>query len=109
MDNSGDYTVVLPAIVVIAIGMSMAVAPLTTAVLASVDSDHTGSASGFNSAVARIGGLVATALLGSVLTAKEPGFLDEVHDAAISGAAIAAAAGLSALAFFGRSPSRAPT
>ncbi len=61
---------VLPMIVVIALGMSAAVAPLTTAVLTSVDQEHTGSASGINSAVARTGGLVATALLGSVLAAE---------------------------------------
>jgi EmrB/QacA subfamily drug resistance transporter len=42
-----DYwTSVFPALLVIAIGMAGAVAPLTTAVLASVDSAHAGSASG---------------------------------------------------------------
>jgi MFS family permease len=49
------WTTVLPALVLIALGMSGAVAPLTTAVLNSVDAHHTGSASGFNSAVARTG------------------------------------------------------
>ena len=44
--------------------MAGAVAPLTTAVLGAVDARHTGSASGFNSAVARTGGLIATALAG---------------------------------------------
>jgi EmrB/QacA subfamily drug resistance transporter len=67
------WTDVLPAMVVIALGMACAVAPLTTAVLMSVDAEHTGSASGLNSAVARTGGLVATALLGSVLAATGPG------------------------------------
>ncbi len=44
--RSADYwSVVLPAVLVIAIGMAGAVAPLTTAVLSSVDSAHTGSAS----------------------------------------------------------------
>jgi hypothetical protein len=61
---------VLPAIFVIALGVSGAVAPLTTAVLSSVDARHSGSASGFNSAVARTGGLIATALLGAVLAAS---------------------------------------
>ncbi|MDB5503367.1 MAG: Drug resistance transporter EmrB/QacA subfamily, partial [Tardiphaga sp.] len=50
------WTDVLPAMVVIALGMAGAVAPLTTAVLMSVDAQHVGSASGFNSAVARSGG-----------------------------------------------------
>jgi EmrB/QacA subfamily drug resistance transporter len=44
---------VFPALLVIAIGMAGAVAPLTTAVMASVDGDHVGTANGFNSAVAR--------------------------------------------------------
>jgi predicted MFS family arabinose efflux permease len=61
------WSEVLPALVLMSIGMSIAVAPLTTAVLSSVDAAQTGAASGFNSAVARTGGLIATALLGSVL------------------------------------------
>ncbi len=62
-----DYwTEVLPAILVTSFGMAGAVAPLTTAVLGSVDRHHTGSASGLNSAVARTGGMIATALLGGV-------------------------------------------
>jgi MFS family permease len=56
-----------PSMVVIAAGMACAVAPLTTAVLMAVDGQHTGAASGLNSAVARTGGLVATALIGSVI------------------------------------------
>jgi len=67
----GSYwTTVLPAILVMSVGMAGVAAPLTTAVLASVDSRHTGSASGFNSAVSRTGGLIATALLGAVLAAS---------------------------------------
>ena len=62
---------VLPAMIVIALGLAGAVAPLTTAVLMSVDSHHTGAASGLNSAVARTGGLVATALIGAVLTSYQ--------------------------------------
>ncbi len=66
---------VLPAMVIMALGLAVAVAPLTTAVLVSVDPQHTGSASGFNSAAARTGSLVATALLGSVLAVPEPPWL----------------------------------
>jgi EmrB/QacA subfamily drug resistance transporter len=78
------WTQVLPAILVISIGMSGAVAPLTTAVLGSVDARHTGSASGFNSAVARTGGLVATALLGSVLGASGGMLVHGFHIAVIA-------------------------
>ena len=63
-----DYwTDILPPTLLVALGMGASVAPLTTTVMASVDTDHVGAASGFNSAVARIAGLVATALLGFVL------------------------------------------
>ena len=61
---------VFPAIVVMSFGMAGAVAPLTTAVLTSVEEKYTGAASGLNSAVARTAGLMATALLGSVLGAS---------------------------------------
>lgn len=93
----GNYWVdVLPGLLVIAIGMAGAVAPLTTAVLTSVDARHTGSASGFNSALARTGGLVATALLGAVLAANGAALIQQFHSAAIVGAFVSAAASLSA-------------
>jgi EmrB/QacA subfamily drug resistance transporter len=93
----GSYwTTTLPAMLVIALGMAGAVAPLTTAVLASVAPHHTGVSSGFNSAVARTGGLVATALAASILGA-DPAALDVLfRNAALIGAAAAFAAGLSA-------------
>jgi predicted MFS family arabinose efflux permease len=80
-------TDVLPALVVIALGMSGVAAPLTTAVLSSVDARHTGSASGLNSAVARAGGLIATALLGGVLAARGTALTADVHLAMLGCAA----------------------
>jgi EmrB/QacA subfamily drug resistance transporter len=97
------WTEVLPAILAIAIGLSGAVAPLTTAVLDSVDARHTGSASGFNSAVARTGALVATALLGSVLAAQGNQLVSAFHLAMIASAVACMAAAASAL-FLIRSP-----
>jgi MFS family permease len=95
----GEYwTSVLPAILLIAFGMAGAVAPLTNAVLASVDARHTASASGLNSAVARTGGLVATALLGGVLGAAGPLLIAGFHIAAALCAL--ASVGASASAFF---------
>ncbi len=109
MDSSSSYwTEVLPMIVVIALGMSGAVAPLTTAVLTSVDAAHTGSASGINSAVARSGGLVATALLGSVLAAAGAGLLVAFHIAMGIGALISAAASLSAFGLLDRNSHEPP-
>jgi EmrB/QacA subfamily drug resistance transporter len=95
----GDYwTTVLPAIVVISVGMAGAVAPLTNAVLGSVDDRHTGSASGFNSAIARAGGLIATALLGGVLGARGAAVMTGFPAAAM--ACATASIGASACAFF---------
>lgn len=98
VDARADYwRDVLPVMLVISLGMSGAVAPLTTAVLTSVDARHTGSASGFNSAAARTGGLVATALLGSVLSAG-PQLPAAFHAAMICCALACAAASFSAFA-----------
>lgn len=100
--GTGYWTTVLPMILVIALGMSAAVAPLTTAVLTAVDAEHTGSASGLNSAVARTGGLVATASLGSVLAAEGNQLLVAFHLAMVVCAAACAAASLSAFALLDR-------
>ncbi len=59
---------VLPSMLLIGIGMTAAVAPLTTTVMAAVDHRHAGAASGVNNATARIGGMIAVALVGLVLT-----------------------------------------
>jgi EmrB/QacA subfamily drug resistance transporter len=102
-----DYwTEVLPALLVMAFGLSGAVAPLTTAILSSVDAAHTGSASGFNSAVARSGGLIATALLGSVLAAKGLSLVGTFHIAMLACAVACVAA--SASAYFLLKSQRAP-
>jgi EmrB/QacA subfamily drug resistance transporter len=95
--NGGSYwSATLPAMLVIALGMSGAVAPLTTAVLTSVEPKHTGVASGFNSAVARSGGLIATALLGMALSAHGAALLARFQIAAIAAGVAAIAAGASA-------------
>ncbi len=73
------WSQVFPALALLSLGLSGAVAPLTTAVLSSVDGAHTGVASGFNSAIARTGGLVATALLGSALAARGAALLSAFH------------------------------
>jgi len=96
-DPSGRYWAsVLPAMLVIATGMAGAVAPLTTAVLGSVDERHTGTASGFNSAIARTGGLIATALCGAVIALSGTALVSAFHVAALVGATLAAASALAA-------------
>jgi EmrB/QacA subfamily drug resistance transporter len=52
---------VLPGVVVFALGLAVTVAPLTSAVMASVDASRAGIASGVNNAVARLAGLLGVA------------------------------------------------
>jgi EmrB/QacA subfamily drug resistance transporter len=100
------WTTVFPAMTVMALGMAIAVAPLTSSVLGSVEERHVAMASGFNSAVARIGGLVATALLGVVLSKEGERLIAGFHGAMIASAIVAAAA--SAVAWFSLRSSKSP-
>jgi EmrB/QacA subfamily drug resistance transporter len=61
---------VFPGIVTLGLGMAMVVAPLTTAVMMSLDTGHAGLASGVNNAVARVGGLFGVAVLGTITHAR---------------------------------------
>jgi EmrB/QacA subfamily drug resistance transporter len=98
---------VLPATLIVALGMAVCVAPLTTTVMNAVNADHVGVASGFNSAVARMGGLIATALLGFVFAEQSSGaaLVASAHVAALVGAGLAALAGASALLLIRNPPS----
>jgi len=99
VETSGAYwTTVFPGLLAISLGMSAVAAPLTAAVLASAGDRDSGSASGFNSAVSRLGGLIATALLGGVLGASGATLVAGFHAAAVVGAVASLLASFSALA-----------
>jgi predicted MFS family arabinose efflux permease len=68
VNADADYvTQVLPGIAVFGLGLAATVAPLTAAVLGSVEQGHSGVASGVNNMVARVAGLLAIAALGAVV------------------------------------------
>lgn len=63
-------TQLLPAVLCFGLGLSLTVAPLTTAVLGGIDPSEAGIASAINNAVARVAGLLAVALTGLVTGAS---------------------------------------
>jgi EmrB/QacA subfamily drug resistance transporter len=67
---------VLPGAVLLGLGLSLAVAPLTATVLASAEDRHAGVASGVNNAVARAAGLLAVAAVPLVALATPAAYAD---------------------------------
>ncbi|MEO5998202.1 MAG: MFS transporter [Chitinophagaceae bacterium] len=66
-NGASDYfTTFFPGILVLGIGMSLTVAPLTSTVLGSVSDHLSGTASGFNNAMARIASVFANAIFGAL-------------------------------------------
>lgn len=61
------WTQALPGILVFGVGLTLMVAPLTSAILGAIDTSRSGIASAVNNAVARIAGLVAVALIGTIV------------------------------------------
>jgi EmrB/QacA subfamily drug resistance transporter len=68
---------VFPSMLLFGLGLSITVAPLTAAVLAGVDDEHAGVASGVNNAVARVAGLLAIGVVGALVSAQFSSTLDD--------------------------------
>lgn len=83
---------VLPAMIVMGLGLSLTVAPLTSAILGAIDEAHSGIASAVNNAVSRVAGLLVVAMLSTIVggTLDLAGF----HSAAWVTAALFAVGGL---------------
>lgn len=68
LDESIHYwSDMLPGITLFGVGLAITVAPLTSAILGSIDSRHSGIGSAINNAVSRIAGLIAVSLLGIII------------------------------------------
>jgi predicted MFS family arabinose efflux permease len=105
---------VLPGVCVFGAGLTLTVAPLTSAVLTSAPASHAGVASGVNNAVARTAGLVAVAVLPLVAglddtSYRDPASFDRGFDRGMVVAAALLVLGgvLSALLVGGREPHEA--
>jgi EmrB/QacA subfamily drug resistance transporter len=57
----------LPGVLFFAVGLSMTVAPLTSAVLGDIEKANSGIASAVNNAISRIAGLIAIAVIGVIV------------------------------------------
>jgi EmrB/QacA subfamily drug resistance transporter len=69
--SSANYwTQVLPGTLLFGLGLTMTVAPLTAAILGSVDERRAGIGSAVNNAIARVAGLVLIAMLGIIVGSK---------------------------------------
>jgi len=88
--SSGYWSVILPAIIVLGLGLCLTVAPLTTTVMNAVPAHNAGIASAINNVASRIAGLLAIAGLGIVVAATFSAALTErTHALALSPAVAA--------------------
>jgi EmrB/QacA subfamily drug resistance transporter len=100
--DTSYVTVMLPALIVFALGLSMTVAPLTATVLAAAEERNAGIASAINNALARVAGLVSVSVIGLIAAgslendsfARNSASLHAFHEAILVCAILVAAGGV---------------
>src|SRR5690606_38081636 len=83
---------VLPSMIALGLGLSLTVAPLTSAVLGAIDENRSGIASAVNNAISRVAGLIVVAMLSTIVGGTLD--LEGFHSAALVTAALMAAGGI---------------
>jgi EmrB/QacA subfamily drug resistance transporter len=68
--GSSYTTVILPAFIVLGGGLAITMAPMTSAVMGSVDSRHAGVASAATNTTRELGGVFGIAILGAIVTSS---------------------------------------
>ncbi|MDE0573482.1 MFS transporter [Demequina sp. B12] len=83
---------VFPGIVVFGLGLTLTVSPLTSAILSVIEPERSGIASATNNAISRIAGLIAVALIGTIVGGTLD--LEGYQRATVTTAALMAVGGL---------------
>ncbi|MFK4761796.1 MFS transporter [Microbacterium sp. ZW T5_45] len=97
---------VLPAMIVMGLGLSLTVAPLTAAILGAIDESRSGIASAVNNAVSRVAGLLVVAMLSTIVGGSLD--LGGFHSAAIVTAGLFVVGGVVSWIGIRRNPAEAP-
>ena len=91
-DDFSYWWQVLPSMIMLGLGLSLTVAPLTSAVLGAIDENRSGIASAVNNAISRVAGLIVVAMLSTIVGGTLD--LNGFHSAALVTASLMAAGGI---------------
>jgi predicted MFS family arabinose efflux permease len=108
LGDRADYWVeLLPGVLLFGVGLSMTVAPLTSAILGAIHHEQAGIASAVNNAVSRIAGLITVAMAGLILGQQLDA--DGLHRGLLTTAGLLIAGGVvSAIGIRNREPAAEP-